>query len=49
MADLSSIREENFTSKDIFSAETIICIADPKNVSIIDSKNLWIARIAGPL
>ena len=43
MAGLSSTREENFTSKDIFSAETIICIADPKNISIIDSKNIWIA------
>ena len=43
MAGLSSTREENFTSKDIFSAVTIICIADPKNISFIDSKNIWIA------
>ena len=43
MAVLSSTREENFTSKDIFSAVTIICIADPKNIRIIDSKNIWMA------
>ena len=34
---LSTTREENFTSKDIFRTETKIWIADPKDVSISDS------------
>ena len=44
---LSTTREENFTSKDNFSTETknisIIAIADPLNICIDDSKNIWIA------
>ena len=43
MAGLSSTREENFTSKDIFRAVTVICTADPCTNGIIDSKNVLIA------